>query len=46
MLHADIRTTQNIYGDAATEDMREAHKKIVGLSATDDVNGTEGRLTC
>ena len=22
----------NIYGDAATEDMREAHNKIVGLA--------------
>ncbi|HWF91532.1 MAG TPA: tyrosine-type recombinase/integrase, partial [Terriglobales bacterium] len=32
MRHADIRTTMNIYGDAATEDMREAHNKIVGLA--------------
>jgi integrase len=32
MRHSDIRTTMNIYGDAATEDMREAHKKIVGLA--------------
>lgn len=31
MRHADIRTTMNIYGDAATPDMREAHGKIVGL---------------
>jgi len=29
MRHADIRTTMNIYGDAATEDMRQAHAKIV-----------------
>ena len=32
MRHSDIRTTMNIYGDAATADMREAHKKIVGLA--------------
>ena len=37
MRHADIRTTMNIYGDAATPDMREAHGKIVGLA----LNGTE-----
>jgi integrase len=36
MRHADIRTTMNIYGDAATPDMREAHGKIVGLA----LNGT------
>lgn len=32
MRHSDIRTTMNIYGDADTEDMREAHNKIVGLA--------------
>jgi integrase len=32
MRHADIRTTMNIYGDAASADMREAHEKIVGLA--------------
>ena len=32
MRHSDIRTTMNIYGDAATEDMRDAHNKIVGLA--------------
>jgi integrase len=37
MRHADIRTTMNIYGDAVTHDMREAHGKIVGLA----LNGTE-----
>jgi len=36
MRHADIRTTMNIYGDAVTPDMREAHGKIVGLA----LNGT------
>ena len=32
MRHSDIRTTMNIYGDADTENMREAHNKIVGLA--------------
>ena len=32
MRHADVRTTMNIYGDAASVDMREAHSKIVQLA--------------
>ncbi|MGA9392924.1 MAG: tyrosine-type recombinase/integrase [Candidatus Sulfotelmatobacter sp.] len=32
MRHADIRTTMNVYGDAVTSDMAEAHGKIVGLA--------------
>jgi integrase len=32
MRHADIRTTMNIYGDAATEDMRQASKKVARLA--------------
>lgn len=32
MRHSDIRTTMNIYGDADTADLREAHNKIVGLA--------------
>jgi integrase len=32
MRHSDIRTTMNIYGDAATEDMRKAQEKIVRLA--------------
>jgi integrase len=32
MRHGDIRTTMNIYGDAATADMREAHEKVVRLA--------------
>ena len=32
MRHADIRTTMNIYGDAMTADMRQAHEKIVHLA--------------
>lgn len=38
MRHSDIRTTMNIHGDAATEDMREAHNKIVEPCAR--MNGT------
>lgn len=40
MRHADIRTTMNIYGDAVTSDMREAHVKIVGLA----LNGMESGM--
>jgi len=32
MRHADIRTTMNVYGDAATEDMAKAHSKVVRLA--------------
>ena len=32
MRHSDIRTTMNIYGDAMTEDMLEAHAKVVRLA--------------
>jgi integrase len=32
MRHADIRTTMNVYGDAVTADMAEAHGKVVGLA--------------
>ena len=42
MRHADIRTTMNLYGDAVTLDMREAHNKIVGLALNGTGNGTEG----
>src|SRR6266849_2755130 len=31
MRHADIRTTMNIYGDVVTNEMGEAHSKVVGL---------------
>jgi len=34
MRHADIRTTMNVYGDAVTGDMAEAHGKIVGSRLT------------
>jgi integrase len=32
MRHSDIRTTMNLYGDAVTEDMRQAHEKVVRLA--------------
>jgi integrase len=32
MRHSDIRTTFNIYGDAPSEEMRGAHKKIVSIA--------------
>ena len=32
MRHTDIRTTMNVYGTAATSDMRAAHAKIVRLA--------------
>jgi len=41
MRHADIRTTMNIYGDAVTPDMREAHGKIVGLALNGMGNSME-----
>jgi integrase len=37
MRHADIRTTLNIYGDVVTDEMAQAHSKVVGLA----LNGTE-----
>lgn len=32
MRHTDIRTTMNQYGDVLTDDMRQAHREIVGLA--------------
>lgn len=32
MRHSDIRTTMNVYGDAATAEMAEAHRKVVRLA--------------
>jgi len=32
MRHADVRTTMNIYGDAMTDDMREAGQKVVRMA--------------
>jgi integrase len=41
MRHADIRTTMNLYGDAMTADMRQAHEKIVHLGLPQSVNGSQ-----
>jgi integrase len=30
--HADIRTTMNVYGDALTEDMKEAGRKVARMA--------------
>ena len=32
MRYADIRTTMNVYGTAATADMQQAHGKVVRLA--------------
>jgi hypothetical protein len=32
MRHTDIRTTMNVYGDVVTNEMAEAHSKVVGLA--------------
>jgi integrase len=32
MRHTDIRTTMNLYGDVVTDEMAEAHSKVVGLA--------------
>jgi integrase len=32
MRHADIRTTMNVYGDVVTDEMAQAHSKVVGLA--------------
>ena len=34
MRHGDIRTTMNIYGDVVTDEMAQAHSKVVGLALT------------
>jgi integrase len=32
MRHSDIRTTLNIYGDVVTDEMRQAHSKVVRMA--------------
>jgi hypothetical protein len=32
MRHSDIRTTMNVYGDAASAEMAEAHGRVVRLA--------------
>jgi len=31
-VHADIRTTLNVYGDVVTDEMEQAHGKVVRLA--------------
>jgi integrase len=39
MRHSDIRTTMNLYGDVVTDEMAQAHSKVVGLAlATRNLN--------
>jgi len=35
MRHAGIRTTMNIYGDVVTDEMQQAHSKVVSLAIND-----------
>jgi hypothetical protein len=42
MRYADIRTTMNVYGDAVTQDMADAHGKVVGFALNGRGNGREG----
>jgi integrase len=45
MRHSDIRTTMNVYGDAATAEMAEAHSKVVRLALPHSVlNGLQSGL--
>jgi hypothetical protein len=39
MRHTDIRTTM-LYGDPVTDQMEQAHQKVVGLA----INGSRGGL--
>jgi integrase len=32
MRHSDIRTTLNLYGDVVTDEMRQAHSKVVRMA--------------
>ena len=38
MRHADIRTTMNIYGDAVTDDMRQASEKVARIAIQKPLN--------
>jgi integrase len=41
MRHADIRTTMNVYGDIVTDDMEQAHKKVVNLALNELQSGLQ-----
>jgi integrase len=38
MRHAHIRTTMNVYGDVVTDEMAQAHSRVVRLA----IQGTKG----
>ena len=38
MRHADIRTTMNVYGDVVTDEMEQAHSKVVRMALAPVVN--------
>jgi integrase len=38
MRHTDIRTTMNVYGDVVTDEMAQAHSKVVGLALSKQLN--------
>jgi integrase len=38
MWHADIRTTMNVYGDVVTDEMEQAHSKVVPMALAPAVN--------
>jgi integrase len=40
MRHADIRTTLNLYGDAFTADMRQAHGEVVRMALAPAKSGS------
>jgi len=42
MRHSDIRTTMNVYGDVVTDEMAQAHSKVVGLVRWHSANQTNG----
>jgi hypothetical protein len=46
MRHGDIRTTMNIYGDVVTDEMQQAHSKVVGLASPQrSANRAQGQLS-
>jgi integrase len=43
MRHGDIRTTMNVYGDVVTNEMQEAHSKVVQMALP---NRTDLQVIC
>ena len=40
MRHADMKTTMNVYGDVVTDEMSQAHSKVVNLAISRALRGT------